>query len=75
MRRNGSSKGWYDSVCFALDLAGVLPWPPICMMMAYVAGNEINEALYLIIISLLTPTAGHTPHFLKKRVLEQLTGS
>lgn len=24
MRRNGSSKGWYGSVCFALDLAGAL---------------------------------------------------
>ncbi|GBP53166.1 hypothetical protein EVAR_28508_1 [Eumeta japonica] len=29
MRRNGSSKGWYGSVCFALDLAGALPCPLI----------------------------------------------
>ncbi|KAL0902803.1 hypothetical protein ABMA27_000593 [Loxostege sticticalis] len=28
MRRNGSSKGWYGSVCFALDLAGALPNHP-----------------------------------------------
>ncbi|GBP21119.1 hypothetical protein EVAR_11150_1 [Eumeta japonica] len=29
MWRNGSSKRWYGSVCFALDLAGALPCPPI----------------------------------------------
>ncbi|CAH2269485.1 jg27295 [Pararge aegeria aegeria] len=27
MRRNGSSKGWYGSVLFALILAGTLPCP------------------------------------------------
>ncbi|GBP57380.1 hypothetical protein EVAR_27411_1 [Eumeta japonica] len=28
MRRNGSSKEWYGSVCFAVDLSGALPCPP-----------------------------------------------
>ncbi|CAH2227144.1 jg460, partial [Pararge aegeria aegeria] len=32
MRRNGSSKGWYGSVCFVLDLAGAPPFHPIQLL-------------------------------------------